>query len=80
MAITEYRVSERGQMALPADARRRWDLMDGGAVEVVDLGEALVILPAGHGGIRALVRHAVDEAGGYADLAREVAATDPDLA
>jgi AbrB family looped-hinge helix DNA binding protein len=80
MAITEYRVSDRGQMALPAEARRRWDLLDGGSVEVLDLGEALVIVPAGHGGIKALIHDAVEEAGGYADLVREVAAADPDLA
>jgi hypothetical protein len=42
MTVTSYRVSERGQMALPAEARRRWNLTDGGAVEVADLGHALV--------------------------------------
>ena len=80
MAITTYRVSERGQMALPADARRRWDLLEGGSVEIADLGDSLLILPAGRGGVRALVRDAVDDAGGYAELSRAVAADDPDLA
>jgi bifunctional DNA-binding transcriptional regulator/antitoxin component of YhaV-PrlF toxin-antitoxin module len=79
MAITTYRVSERGQMALPADARRRWDLLDGGSVEIADLGDSLLILPAGHGGLRALVSDAVTEAGGYAGLARAVASDEPDL-
>ncbi len=79
MGVTSYRVSDRGQMALPAEARRRWDLVDGGAVEIADLGDALVIVPAGRGGLRALVRDAIDEAGGYEALASAVAEQDPDL-
>jgi AbrB family looped-hinge helix DNA binding protein len=80
MAVTNYRVSERGQMALPAATRRRWNLADGGTVEVADLGDALLIVPAGQGGLRAMVRSAIDEAGGYNVLAGQVAAGDPDLA
>jgi len=80
MAVVSYRVSDRGQMALPAEARRRWNLSDGGAVEVADLGDALVIVPAGRGGLRALVRSAIDDAGGYAALAAAVAADEPELA
>lgn len=80
MAVGNYRVSDRGQMALPAEARRRWKLTDGGAVEVVDLGDALIIVPAGRGGIRGIVRAAIDEAGGYASLATRAADEDPDLA
>ena len=44
-----------GRWPLPADARRRWDLLEGGSVEIADLGDSLLILPAGHGGLRALV-------------------------
>lgn len=77
--IAEFRVSDRGQMALPAEARHRWHLDGGGSVEITDLGEALLIVPAGRGGIRALVLQAVDEAGGYAALAAAAAADDPDL-
>jgi AbrB family looped-hinge helix DNA binding protein len=73
-------VSDRGQMALPAEARRRWDLSDGGSVEVADLGDALLIVPAGRGGLRVLLRDAIEEAGGYGKLVAEVAAADPDLA
>jgi hypothetical protein len=62
------------------EARRRWDLTDGGSVEVADLGDALVIVPAGRGGLRAILRDAVDEAGGYAQLAERVASEEPDLA
>jgi hypothetical protein len=67
-------------MALPAEARRRWNLSDGGTVEIADLGNALLIVPAGRGGLRGLLRAAVDEAGGYAALVATVAAAEPDLA
>lgn len=80
MNLAEFRVSARGQMALPADARRRWDLQLGGAVEVADLGTALLIVPAGRGGLRGLVIEAVDDAGGYPSLAGAASASDPDLA
>ncbi|MGO9558321.1 MAG: AbrB/MazE/SpoVT family DNA-binding domain-containing protein [Acidimicrobiales bacterium] len=80
MDVVEFRVSDRGQMALPAEARRRWNLTEGGAVEIADLGDSLLIVPAGRGGLRALLRDAVDEAGGYASLAAKVAAAESDLA
>ena len=80
MTVTNYRVSDRGQMALPAEARRRWNLLEGGTVEVVDLGTALVVVPAGRGGLRALLRGAIEDAGGYETLASRVATDDPDLA
>ena len=80
MTVASYRVSDRGQMALPAEARRRWNLTEGGAVEVADLGDALIIVPAGRGGLRGLLRAAIDDAGGYASLATRVAEEDPDLA
>ncbi len=67
-------------MALPAEARRRWHLADGGSVEVADLGDALLIVPAGRGGLRSMLRNAIEEAGGYAKLATDVGAHDPELA
>jgi hypothetical protein len=67
-------------MALPAEARHRWEMGRGGTVEVADLGDALLIVPAGRGGLRALLRDSIDEAGGYAELAAEVAADEPELA
>lgn len=79
MTVTSYRVSDRGQMALPAEARRRWDLTDGGAVEIADLGNALVIVPAGRGGLRSIVRAAVSDAGGYSSLVTAVTEDEPDL-
>lgn len=80
MRIAQFRVSHRGQMALPADARHRWELDEGGTVEIADLGNALLIVPAGRGGLRNLLRDSIDDAGGYAKLAAEVAADEPDLA
>ena len=67
-------------MALPAEARRRWHLSEGGSVEVADLGDALLIVPAGRGGLRSLLREAILEAGGYSKLASQVATEDPELA
>jgi AbrB family looped-hinge helix DNA binding protein len=80
MNVLEFRVSGRGQMALPAEARRRWNLQDGGSVEVADLGDALLVVPAGRGGLRSMLREAVLEAGGYPKLAQQVASEDADLA
>lgn len=80
MALAHYRVSERGQMALPAETRRRWGIADGGAVEIADLGAVLVVVPAGRGGLRAMLSEALEDAGGYQSLARRVAASEPDLA
>lgn len=80
MALAHYRVSERGQMALPAETRRRWGIAEGGAVEIADLGAVLVVVPAGRGGLRAMLSEALKDAGGYQSLARRVAASEPDLA
>ncbi len=66
-------------MALPAQARRRWNLTEGGSVEVADLGEALLIVPAGHRGLRSMVRAAIDEAGGYEGLVATVTDEEPEL-
>lgn len=79
MAVTEFKVSDRGQMSLPAEARRRWNLEQGGSVEIVDLGNALLIVPAGRGGVRALLRMAIEESGGYPTLANTATADEPDL-
>ena len=80
MAIAEFKVSDRGQMSLPAETRHRWNLDEGGTVEIADLGDALLVVPSGRGGLRSLLRSAIDEAGGYAELAKSVAADEPDLA
>ena len=40
-------MSKRGRMSVPANVRRRWGLTEGGRVTVVDLGDAVVLLPPG---------------------------------
>jgi AbrB family looped-hinge helix DNA binding protein len=47
LATAEFLVSKNGQVSVPADVRRRWGLTDGGRVTVVDLGDAVVLLPPG---------------------------------
>ncbi len=46
----EFKVSTSGQLSLPSATRRRWGLTQGGQVEVIDLGPAVVITPAGTSG------------------------------
>jgi len=69
-----YRVSSRGQFSLPASARRRWGIESGGEVELFDLGDAVVMLPAGSA--RTSVAQALS-----ADIYRKHvdAVSDPDL-
>ena len=67
-------------MALPAETRRRWNIADGGPVEIADLGDAVLVVPADGDGLRGLLAQAIEAAGGYAALAARVAAEDPDLA
>ncbi len=43
----EVKVSERGQMALPAQARRRWGLDGGGMLGWIDVGDAVLLVPGG---------------------------------
>lgn len=43
----EFLVSASGQMSVPAVVRHRWGLDQGGRVTVIDLGEAVVLLPPG---------------------------------
>lgn len=47
MDAGEVRVSERGQMALPAQARHRWGLDEGGTIGGLDLGDAVLLVPGG---------------------------------
>lgn len=44
---SEFLVSTSGQMSVPAAVRHRWGLDGGGRVTVVDLGDAVVLLPPG---------------------------------
>ena len=47
--VSEYQVSSSGQMSLPASARHRWDLDEGGPVDVLDLGFGVLTVPKGTG-------------------------------
>ena len=42
-------MSSSGQMSLPAPARRRWGLDNGGPVDVLDLGFGVLTVPKGEG-------------------------------
>lgn len=71
-----YKVSPRGQFSLPAGARRRWGIEDGGEVELFDLGTCVVMLPVGDSSARASLARALtaDRYQAYVE-----AIDDPDL-
>ncbi len=62
----DLKVSSRGQMSLPALARHRWGLDEGGRVAYLDLGDALLILP----GEMATLRRSLLDAVGPEDWAK----------
>lgn len=43
----EAKVSDRGQMALPAQTRHRWGLDEGGVIGWIDLGDSILLIPGG---------------------------------
>ncbi len=59
-SVGQVRVTERGQMSLPAHARHRWGLDDGGEVGWVDLGDVLVLVPGGATHARAALLDQLD--------------------
>lgn len=70
----EFLVSKSGQMSVPADVRRR-GLTEGGRVTVVDLGDAVILLPPGAS------QQLLDDAlSAEAQLAYVASLDDPDLA
>lgn len=72
---SEFLVSTSGQMSVPAAVRHRWGLDQGGRITVIDLGEAVVLLPPGR---RAeLLAEALS---GQDHLAFVAGVDDPDLA
>jgi bifunctional DNA-binding transcriptional regulator/antitoxin component of YhaV-PrlF toxin-antitoxin module len=73
----DLRVSSRGQMSLPATARHRWGLDDGGEVGYLDIGDAVVIVPGGVERLRTALVGAVSAADWEAARA---GFGDPDLA
>lgn len=48
-------------MSLPASARQRWRLADGGEVGYIDIGDAVVIVPGGVASLRRSLLDAVTE-------------------
>ncbi len=71
----EYLISTSGQMSVPAAVRHRWGLDNGGRVTVVDLGDAVILLPPG--GRQEILAKALT-----AELHRQLLSSvdDPDLA
>jgi len=69
-----FKVSTSGQMSLPAAVRHRWNLDDGGVVEVLDLGFGVLTVPAGYAG--RLLDELVPAESHYAAVSGE---EDPDL-
>ena len=72
---TDYLVSTSGQMSVPAEVRHRWGLDHGGRIVVIDLGEAVLLLPPG--GRQRILADALS-AGDHLEFVR--ALDDPDLA
>ena len=69
-------MSARGQMSLPAAARRRWELQDGGRVAYLDLGDAVVLV---RGDIASLRRQLLESLGEDDWAAARAGFGDPDL-
>ena len=76
VAVQEYLVSSSGQMSLPAAVRHRWNLDDGGPVDVIDLGFGVLTVPKGEG--RKLLGDILTR-DAHADFVRSLD-DDPDLA
>jgi AbrB family looped-hinge helix DNA binding protein len=48
--VERFKVSASGQLCLPAPVRRRWNLTEGGPVDVIDVGFGVLTMPAGQAG------------------------------
>jgi bifunctional DNA-binding transcriptional regulator/antitoxin component of YhaV-PrlF toxin-antitoxin module len=46
-AVTNARVSHRGQTSLPANLRHRWGIEEGGEIGFIDLGDSALVVPGG---------------------------------
>ncbi len=60
-STSSAKVSHRGQTSLPAELRRRWGIIDGGEVGIIDLGGAALIVPGGIDVARAELRRVLRE-------------------
>ena len=72
--VETFKVSSSGQMSLPAAARHRWSLDEGGSVDVLDLGFGVLTVPAGAAG--RLLDEVLSAEAHYAAVEAE---EDPDL-
>lgn len=57
----DVRVSQRGQMSLPASARHRWGLDEGGELGYLDIGDAVILIPGGVDRLRRQLLEAVTQ-------------------
>jgi len=73
----DLKISSRGQMSLPATARHRWGLDEGGDVGYLDLGDAVILVPGGVDELRSTLLSAISD--DIWESARE-GFGDPDLA
>ena len=73
----DLRVSDRGQMSLPAAVRRRWGLVDGGSVGYIDIGDGVLLIP---GGVERLRRELLDAVSEQDWEAARAGFGDPELA
>lgn len=74
--VATVKVSRRGQMSLPASARHRWGLDEGGEVGAIDMGSAVLLIPGGAPAVQRALATAI--AGGRYEHA-VAAIDDPDL-
>lgn len=74
-AVESFKVSTSGQMSLPAAVRHRWNLEEGGRVDVLDLGFGVLTLP--QGGAARLLDDILPADAHYEAVSAE---RDPDLA
>ena len=77
--VGTFKVSARGQLSLPADVRRRWGIESGGSVEIVDLGDSVLLIPGGDGALWRLIRQAIPPEE-YKRIVDEIGQDEPDLA
>ena len=69
--------SARGQLSLPAAARRRWGLQDGGGIAYLDLGDSVLLVP---GAVESLRRELLESVADEDWARARTGFGDPDLA
>ncbi len=59
MSVVQHHVFNRGQVSLPAETCRRWNIIEGGPVKIADRGIALLIASTAASGLRRLLSDAI---------------------